>query len=212
MTRLKSLFNIKKNINYGENLARFYGYKSFIGIDEAGRGPLAGPVVVAGVFLKKEIAELNDSKQLSKNKRSELFPIIKENSIYAVSVISHKTIDEINILQATKKGMLEVTRKILTVKSNIDVLLIDGNQRINCDSVEQLPIVKGDSLSQSIAAASILAKVTRDNIMIEYAKTYPDYGFDKHKGYPTKEHIEAIKKYGVLEIHRRTFKPVKDFL
>ncbi len=207
----KSLFNIKKDINYGEKLAEFYGYKSFIGIDEAGRGPLAGPVVVAGVFLKKEIADLNDSKQLSENKRSELFPLIKKHSIYSVAVISPQIIDEINILQATKKGMAEVAENILKIKPDIDVLLIDGNQRIDFD-LDQMPIVKGDSLSQSIAAASVLAKVTRDKIMIEYGKKYPLYGFEKHKGYPTKAHIEAIEKYGVLDIHRKTFKPVRNLL
>ena len=208
----KSLFNIEKNINYGENLALFYGYKLFIGIDEAGRGPLAGPVVVAGVYLKKEIAELNDSKQLSEKKRSELFPIIKENSIYSISVISPEIIDEINILQATKKGMVEVAENILKIKPEIDVLLIDGNQMINFNKTDQIPIVKGDSLSSSIAAASILAKVTRDEIMIKYGEKYPEYGFEMHKGYPTKKHIEAIEKYGVLDIHRKTFKPVKFFL
>lgn len=208
----KSLFNIKKDINYGENLALFYGYKSFIGIDEAGRGPLAGPVVVAGVYLKKDISGLNDSKQISESKRSELFPIIKENSLYSIAVISPKIIDEINILQATKKGMVEVAKNILNIKPNIDVLLIDGNQRINFEQIEQMPIVKGDSLSKSIAAASILAKVTRDNIMIEYGKKYPNYGFEQHKGYPTKAHIKAIERYGVLDIHRKTFKPVKNLL
>ncbi len=207
----KSLFNIKKDINYGENLALFYGYKSFIGIDEAGRGPLAGPVVVAGVYLKKDISGLNDSKQLSENKRSELFPLIKENSLYSIAVISPKIIDEINILQATKKGMVEVAKNILNINPDIDVLLIDGNQKINFE-LDQLPIVKGDSLSKSIAAASILAKVTRDNIMIEYSKKHPNYGFERHKGYPTKAHIKAIERYGVLDIHRKTFKPVKNLL
>jgi len=209
---LKSLFKIPKDINYGENLARFYGYKSFIGIDEAGRGPLAGPVVVAGVYLTKDIFSLNDSKQLSEKKRRELFPLIKENSIYSISIISPEIIDEINILEATKKGMVEVAENILKIKNDIEVLLIDGNQRINFDKTEQMPIVKGDSLSKSIAAASILAKVSRDDIMIEYAKKYPNYSFDKHKGYPTKLHIKEIEKYGVLEIHRKTFNPVKTLL
>lgn len=209
---MKSLFKIPKDINYGENLARFYGYKSFIGIDEAGRGPLAGPVVVAGVYLTKDIFSLNDSKQLSEKKRRELFPLIKENSIYSISIISPEIIDEINILEATKKGMVEVAENILKIKNDIEVLLIDGNQRINFDKTEQMPIVKGDSLSKSIAAASILAKVSRDDIMIEYAKKYPNYSFDKHKGYPTKLHIKEIEKYGVLEIHRKTFNPVKTLL
>jgi ribonuclease HII len=209
----KSLFNIKKDINYGENLAKFYGYKSFIGIDEAGRGPLAGPVVIAGVYLiNPNLENLNDSKKLTEKQRIKLFPIIKENSIFSISIITPGIIDEINILEATKKGMVEVAENILKIKKDIDVLLIDGNQLINLDDIEQMPIIKGDSLSKSIAAASILAKVTRDNIMIEYALKYPNYGFDKHKGYPTKEHIEAIEKYGVLDIHRKTFKPVKNLL
>jgi len=212
MKKGKSLFSIPKNINYGENLAKFYGYNSFIGIDEAGRGPLAGPVVVAGVYLTKDIIDLNDSKQLSEKKRSELFPIIKENSIYSISIISPEVIDEINILQATKKGMVEVAKAILKQKADIDVLLIDGNQKIDIDIIEQMPIIKGDSLSKSIAAASILAKVTRDKIMIEYAKQYPNYGLEKHKGYPTKDHIKAIEKHGVLDIHRKTFKPIKDMI
>ena len=182
------------------------------GIDEAGRGPLAGPVVVAGVYLTKDIIDLNDSKQLSEKKRSELFPIIKENSIYSISIISPEVIDEINILQATKKGMVEVAKAILKQKADIDVLLIDGNQKIDIDIIEQMPIIKGDSLSKSIAAASILAKVTRDKIMIEYAKQYPNYGLEKHKGYPTKDHIKAIEKHGVLDIHRKTFKPIKDMI
>jgi len=106
--------------------------------------------------------------------------------------------------------MLEVAKNILKLKDDIDVLLIDGNQGINIDNIEQMSITKGDSLSKSIAAASILAKVTRDNLMDEYAKIYPQYGFEKHKGYPTKQHIEAINKYGVLDIHRKTFKPIKE--
>jgi ribonuclease HII len=211
----KSLFNIKKDINYGENLAKFYGYKNIIGIDEAGRGPLAGPVVVAGVFLEnigEWASELNDSKKLSLKKRNELYHLIKNNSIYEISVISPKVIDELNILQATKKGMLEVAKSILKRKNNINVVLIDGNQKIDCRKIPQITIVKGDSLSKSIAAASILAKVTRDEIMLNYSKKYPQYGFENHKGYPTKKHILAIKKYGITDIHRKTFKPIKNIL
>ena len=164
---------------------------------------------MAGVFLTKDIIDLNDSKQLSEKKRSELFPIIKENSIYSIAIITPETIDKVNILEATKLGMIEVANNILKLKEDIDVLLIDGNQAINFDKIEQMSITKGDSLSKSIAAASILAKVTRDNIMNEYANKYPQYGFENHKGYPTKQHIEAINKYGVLDIHRKTFKPIK---
>ena len=207
----KSLFYIEKNINYGENLAKFYGYKHFIGIDEAGRGPIAGPVVVAGVYLLRDIEGLNDSKKLNEKKRVELFDKIKKNSLYSVKTINCKTIDEINILQATKRGMVEVSEELLKLNPKINLLLIDGNQKIDFP-LEQFAIVKGDSLSNSIAAASILAKVTRDNIMLEYSKKYPCYGFEKHKGYPTKEHIARLKECGICDIHRRSFAPVKNYL
>jgi len=207
---MKTLFNIKKDINYGEKLAEFYGYKNIIGIDEAGRGPIAGPVVVAGVFLKKDIEGLNDSKKLTDSKRRKLFYKIKENSLFSIKVIDCKTIDKINILQATKLGMIKVAEEI-SLSIDIDVLLIDGNQMIDFYK-EQLTIIKGDSLSKSIAAASILAKVTRDDIMLEYAEKYPGYGFEKHKGYPTKLHLLMLEKLGISDIHRKSFKPVKNFL
>lgn len=187
------------------------GYKLIAGCDEAGRGPLAGPVMVASVIMPlgedKIIEGVNDSKKLTAKKRDELFDKIKETAIsYNISIIDEKTIDEINILEATKKGMNEAINS-LNIKP--DFALIDAVKGLNlvCD---YLPIIKGDSLSYSIACASILAKVTRDRLMEEFAKKYPEYGFEKHKGYGTKLHIEMLKKHGKCEIHRDSF--IKNFI
>lgn len=187
------------------------GYKLIGGIDEAGRGPLAGPVVSACVIMPlndEDIIEgVDDSKKLSAKKRDVLFDKIKEKAIaYYVSVVSETVIDEINILEATKSSMRECVEKI-AVKP--DILFIDAVDLKGVD-VPVLPIIHGDALSYSIAAASILAKVTRDRIMEEYDKVYPEYGFAKHKGYGTKAHIEAIKAHGACKIHRRTF--IKKFV
>lgn len=187
------------------------GYKLIGGIDEAGRGPLAGPVVSACVIMPlndEDIIEgVDDSKKLSAKKRDTLFDKIKEKAIaYYVSVVSETVIDEINILEATKSSMRECVEKI-AVKP--DILFIDAVDLKGVD-VPVLPIIHGDALSYSIAAASILAKVTRDRIMEEYDKVYPEYGFAKHKGYGTKAHIEAIKAHGACKIHRRTF--IKKFV
>lgn len=187
------------------------GYKLIGGIDEAGRGPLAGPVVSACVIMllnDEDIIEgVDDSKKLSAKKRDTLFDKIKEKAIaYYVSVVSEAVIDEINILEATKSSMRECVEKI-AVKP--DILFIDAVDLKGVD-VPVLPIIHGDALSYSIAAASILAKVTRDRIMEEYDKVYPEYGFAKHKGYGTKAHIEAIKAHGACKIHRRTF--IKKFV
>lgn len=187
------------------------GYKLIGGIDEAGRGPLAGPVVSACVIMPlndEDIIEgVDDSKKLSAKKRDTLFDKIKEKAIaYYVSVVSEAVIDEINILEATKSSMRECVEKI-AVKP--DILFIDAVDLKGVD-VPVLPIIHGDALSYSIAAASILAKVTRDRIMEEYDKVYPEYGFAKHKGYGTKAHIEAIKAHGACKIHRRTF--IKKFV
>lgn len=175
------------------------------GIDEAGRGPLAGPVVAAAVILPKHINldGINDSKKLSSKKRADLFEIIKEKSLsFGIGIIEPEEIDRINILMATLKAME-------TAVSNLDVspdfLLIDGINTINL-TVPQKTIKKGDSKCLSIACASIVAKVTRDKIMVEYDKIYTKYNFRRHKGYPTKEHLELIKQYGICEIHRKTFR------
>ena len=176
------------------------------GIDEAGRGPLAGPVVAGAVILPREcqILYLNDSKKLSEKKREALFLEIQEKATaWAVGVVSPKTIDEINILQATYEAMRQAIGKLSLIP---DVLLNDA-VTIPEPGIQarQIPIVKGDAKSVSIAAASIMAKVTRDHMMEEYDKLYPEYGFARHKGYGTAAHIEAIRQYGPCPIHRRSF-------
>ena len=177
------------------------------GIDEAGRGPFAGPVVAAACVLdledpEKEILYLNDSKKLSEKRREALFTEIKEKAVcYGVGIVDSRTIDEINILQATYKAM-QIAIAALDPKP--DFVLADA-VTIPEIGIEQEAIIKGDAKSVSIAAASILAKVTRDHIMYEYDKQFPEYGFASNKGYGTKAHIEAIKEYGMLPIHRRSF-------
>lgn len=174
------------------------------GVDEAGRGPLAGPVYAAAVILPRdlEIPGLTDSKKLSDKKRRELFPIIQEQAVaFGIGVASEKEIDEINILQATFLAMKRALEK-LTVRP--DLALIDGNRETDF-GVPAKTVVKGDSLSASIAAASILAKVSRDDYMMELAQKYPQYGFDIHKGYGTKAHYQALREFGPSEVHRMTF-------
>ena len=180
------------------------GVKIICGVDEAGRGPLAGPVCAAAVILPKglELPGLNDSKKLTDKKRRELFPIIKEQAIaYGIGLASHQEIDESNILQAT---YLAMERAIDQLEGKADFALIDGN-RAKDFGLPVRTVVKGDSLSASIAAASILAKVTRDDIMLEMADKYPEYGFEVHKGYGTKAHYEALREHGHSSIHRMTF-------
>lgn len=177
------------------------------GVDEAGRGPLAGPVVAASVILSKEnpIEGLNDSKALTPGKRSKLFDIIRERAVsFAVGIVENDLIDEINILQATIKAM---ESSIIGLAVKPDLVYIDGNRPTTLE-IKQQTIVKGDTKCQSIAAASIIAKVTRDRIMEELNEIYPQYGFLKHKGYPTKAHYEAIIKYGPSPVHRLTFNGV----
>lgn len=179
-------------------------YEYIAGVDEAGRGPLAGPVYAAAVILKPgaRIDGINDSKKLSEKKREELFDVIIENSVaYAVYSVDEKTIDEVNILNATHMAMNGAVNS-LSVRP--DFVLIDGNSIKNM-TLPHETIVKGDAKSISIAAASILAKVSRDRYIIQMAEKYPEYGFEKHKGYGTKAHTEAILKYGPCEIHRKTF-------
>ena len=180
------------------------GYNIICGVDEAGRGPLAGPVCAAAVILPAdlEIPGLNDSKKLSDKKRRELYPVIKEKAIaYGVAFADHLEIDEVNILQATYNAM-ERAIKQLAVKP--DLALIDGNRSREFGLPVQT-VVHGDSLSASIAAASILAKVTRDDYMLQMAQTYPSYGFEVHKGYGTKAHYAALTECGPSPIHRMTF-------
>ena len=174
------------------------------GIDEAGRGPLAGPVVAAAAVLPKDcqIFYLNDSKKLSEKKRDLLFDEIKEKAVaYGIGIVSPQVIDEINILQATYEAM----RQAISQLNVIPEILLNDAVTIPGVDIMQVPIVKGDAKSVSIAAASILAKVTRDRMMMEYDQIYPEYGFAKHKGYGSKQHTDAIHEYGPCPIHRRTF-------
>lgn len=180
------------------------GYELICGVDEAGRGPLAGPVCAAAVILPTdvEIPGLNDSKKLTDKRRRELFPIIKEKAIaYGIALADHEEIDNINILQAT---YLAMERAVEQLSVRPQLLLIDGNQAKDF-GIPAETVVRGDSLSASIAAASILAKVTRDDYMQEMAKNYPQYGFDVHKGYGTKAHYAALREFGASAIHRSTF-------
>jgi len=211
------------------------GYDFVLGIDEAGRGPLAGPVVASVATLKdfknldlsdKRWNFIRDSKTLSEKQREAMFDFIGEHFYVGVGICDHNTIDRMNILEATylamKKAIASLNFKfqISNFKSmsksefqNVKkIILVDGNKLIPGLSMEQLAIVSGDKLVKSIAAASIIAKVTRDRIICEADKLYPQYGFSQHKGYGTKKHFAALKKYGPCEIHRRTFAPVKDML
>ena len=186
------------------------GFEHICGIDEAGRGPLAGPVVVAGVIMPKDsmIEGVNDSKKVSEKKREKLYDLILEEAIsYAVAIIGQDVIDEINILNATKQGVTKVVEE-LDVKPNL--ILVDALTHINTKGIPYDSIIKGDAKCYNIAAASIIAKVTRDRIMREWDEIYPQYGFINHKGYGTAKHIEALKEYGPCPIHRRTF--IKHFV
>ena len=181
------------------------GIETICGIDEAGRGPLAGPVVVAAVIMPKDsmIEGVNDSKKVSEKKRETLYEqIINEAIAYGVGIIDQKEIDEINILNATKKGLTTAIKKLKVKPQRI---LVDALTGIDTCGIPYTSIIKGDAKSYSIAAASIIAKVTRDRIMREWDEIYPEYGFEKHKGYGTKMHIDAIKEYGLCPLHRLSF-------
>lgn len=192
-----------------EKQAMLSGYKVIAGVDEAGRGPLAGPVVSAAVVLPPnfDVPGINDSKTLSEKKREALFPVIQNQAIaFGIGMADHEEIDRINILQAS---LLSMKRAVEDLGLTPDYLLIDGKFSID-SNIDQRPVIKGDALSLSIAAASILAKVTRDRIMTDLDLQYPEYGFKHHKGYPTKAHKQAILTYGPCPIHRKSFKGVKD--
>lgn len=181
------------------------GLNYICGIDEAGRGPLAGPVVVASVIMPKDsrIEGVNDSKKVSEKKREKLYDQILEEAIsYGIGIIYQDEIDEINILQATKKGLTEALK---SMKVKPDAILVDALTGIDTLGIPYKSIIKGDATSYSIAAASIVAKVTRDRIMREWDSVYPEYGFAGHKGYGTAKHIAAIKQYGLCPIHRKSF-------
>lgn len=202
---MEDLYKYEKEL-YKEN------YKLIGGVDEVGRGPLVGPVVAACCVLPEDfyLEGLTDSKKLSEKKRDTFFEYIKEHAIaYGIGVVSPKRIDEINIYEASKEAMIiaikEVQKQIL-----LEVVLVDA-MPLNID-IKSISIIHGDALSISIAAASVIAKVTRDKMMYELDEKYPEYGFASHKGYPTKKHIEAINKYGLIEGYRKTYGPVKKVL
>ncbi len=194
-----------------ETEARNMGHEVIAGVDEAGRGPLAGPVVAAAVILPDGlvIEGLTDSKKLSPKKREAFYLEIMEKALSATShVVEPDVVDKINILQAALLAMVEAVNKLAPKP---DYTLIDGNQPIDWAG-PQRSIVKGDSLSYSISAASVIAKVTRDRLMVEYGRRYPEYGFENHKGYGAKTHKAAIAKYGPCPIHRKTFRGVREYL
>lgn len=202
--RLKNLKKLENEIYEKENI------KYICGIDEAGRGPLAGPVVVASVIMKPDsfIEGVNDSKKVSEKKREKLYEqITKEAVSYSVGIISQDEIDKINILNATKKGLTE-SIKGLEIKP--DRILVDALNNIDTCSIPYMSIVKGDAKCYVVAAASIIAKVTRDRIMREWDEIYPEYGFSKHKGYGTANHIKVIKEIGPCILHRKSF--IKNFV
>ena len=194
-----------------ENKYYSQGYKCIVGVDEAGRGPLAGPLVVASCVLPMGYDNplIDDSKKLSEKKREELFATIKEVAVdYVIKIVDIDVIDSKNIYQATKDAMKECIKEL---KIKADVALTDAMPIENMDIIVE-DIVKGDAKSQSIAAASILAKVTRDHIMYDLDKEFPEYDFKNNKGYGTKKHIEALYQYGVTTVHRKTYEPVKSML
>ncbi len=195
-----------------ENQLKVNGFKEVAGVDEAGRGPLAGPVVAACVVLPTDfiLPGVNDSKKLTPKRRERLFEQIMERvQEVGIGIVGERTIDRENILNASLKAMWKAIDKL---KNPPQFVLVDGNQKIPNLSFPQIPVVKGDSKSFSIAAASIVAKVTRDRIMLKYHQRYPEFGFAQHKGYATKAHLEALKAFGPCEIHRRSFKLVKQCL
>ena len=204
LERLTILKQIEEEIYNKEDV------KYICGIDEAGRGPLAGPVVVASVIMPKDsmIEGVNDSKKVSEKKREKLYEEITNTAIaWGVGIIDQREIDEINILNATKKGL---TNSLKELEIKPDLILVDALTNIDTLGIPYRSIIKGDAKSYSIAAASIIAKVTRYRIMRQWDELYPEYGFEKHKGYGTKLHIDAIKEYGPCPLHRKSF--IKNFI
>lgn len=188
------------------------GYENIAGCDEAGRGPLFGPVVAASVILPHDfvLEGLNDSKKLSEKKREKYYPIIMEKALaVSVSIVEADEIDKINIYEASRQGMLRATNSL---KVRPDYIITDAMPLDGFTSVPHEAIIKGDAKSITIAAASVIAKVTRDRIMYEIDKVHPEYEFKKHKGYPTKKHLELIEKYGIIDGYRRTYGPVKKYI
>lgn len=198
--------NNQERLKY-ENEARGAGYSRILGVDEAGRGPMAGPLVVGGVIFPEDFYDdrINDSKKLTEKKREALYDLIIENALaYQIEVLSVEEVDTLNVYEASRTGMKRIVESL-----EPDFTLSDA---MPLGDIPHLSIIKGDAKSLSIGAASILAKVTRDRIMKEYGKQYPEYCFEKHKGYVTKVHKEALEKYGVTPIHRKSFAPVQKVL
>lgn len=198
-------------MDYFERMYYGHGYQRIAGVDEVGRGPLAGPVVSAAVILPKDGIgqKLFDSKKISSKKRENLYKLILSEALgVGIGIIGQEEIDLLNIFQATLKAMALAVGNLPTLP---DFILIDGPQGLGLP-IPQKPIRKGDQLCNSVAAASIVAKVTRDRMMLEWHQKYPQYNFAKHKGYGTKEHRRAIEKFGVCELHRKTFRGVKEYL
>ena len=202
-----------------ENMLRYekelyqQGYQAIAGIDEVGRGPLAGPVVTACVILPKncKIKHLNDSKKIPKKHHEEIYQEILARALgIGIGIVDNNVIDQINIYEATKVGMLQAINQLKGEVTKPDYLLIDAMHLET--SIPQQSLIKGDANSLSIAAASIVAKVTRDRMMADYVNDYPGYAFEKNVGYGTKEHLEGLKKYGITPIHRKTFEPMKSML
>ena len=202
---IERLTNLKR---YEENLYN-EGLKYICGIDEAGRGPLAGPVVVGAVVMPRDsmLEFMNDSKKVTEKRRELLYEEIINNSLaYGIGIISQEEIDKINILNATKKGLHEALGQVIEkLKQKPDIIIVDALREIDTFGITYESIIKGDATCYSISAASILAKVTRDRIMAEWDKIYPQYGFAAHKGYGTAKHIQAIKEYGPCPLHRKSF-------
>ena len=191
------------------------GYKLVLGLDEAGRGPLAGPVVAGGVVITKEseiIPNVRDSKKMTEKQREEAFEKIKESVLaYGIGIVSSSEIDRIGIQKAVLKAMVTVLEVVEgKLNERVDYIIADGPNILSIPRYKMDKIKEGDLHHYSISAGSVLAKVTRDRIMREYHKRYPEYGFDTHVGYGTKKHIEAVKKFGITEIHRKSFSPIKD--
>lgn len=206
--RKRSKKKRQKNLLLHERRLARAGYKLIAGVDEVGRGPLAGPVVASACIIKNFSfrAEINDSKKLSPRKREKAYNELAKKSIFGIGIVSEKTIDAINIHQATKRAM-EIAISNLGIAP--DYVLVDGRMKLTVKCPLEC-IISGDSKSLSIAAASIIAKVTRDSLMVKYDEEYPQYGFSRHKGYPTKFHKSALKNHGPSPIHRYSFRPVKD--
>ncbi|WP_428260631.1 ribonuclease HII [Gallibacter sp. Marseille-QA0791] len=205
--RLKKQQERLKEMKARETELHRQGYVNIAGVDEVGRGPLAGPVVAAAVVLPEDfdVLGIDDSKKLSEKRREELFDVILEKAVaWGIGMADHSTIDEINILQATKLAMKDAIADLSGKLEGIDYVIFDA-VKINDLKLPQEAVIKGDSKILAVAAASIVAKVTRDRMMVAYAEEYPGYGFEKNKGYGTKQHYEGIARQGICPIHRKTF-------